>query len=399
MKVNVIGLGHVGLPTAILLANQENFVVGSDINSKLIEDLNNKALRIDDEKLKQVYLNAFNTTLFFDTIPCCADIHIIAVPTPFIEATKKVDLKYIYNVINQLIQLDQEDLLIVIESTISPGTINHLKVKYGQLNKNIGFVHSPERVMPGNTYNELINNDRTIGADDLMTFERVESLYKHFVKGKIIYTNIISAELSKVLENTYRDVNIAFANEVAILCRKLGLDVNKVIQVANHHPRVNILTPGPGVGGHCIPVDPWFLVGEFPEDTKLIRAAREVNDKMPQYVKSRILEIVNDNHLELSEVGLYGLTYKANIKDFRESPSLKILDLFKSTLGIDLHSFDPFNYEGAQKDIVFDSFLEKIKLIVVLVDHSHLSQKLEQIKDKLIFDTKNTAKLEKVIGL
>lgn len=399
MKINVIGLGHVGLPTAILLANEENIVIGSDLNIELVNSLKNKTFTISDERLKQHYFNVLDKMLFFEPMPCIADIHIIAVPTPFIKDTKKVDLSFIYSVLNQLIQLGQKELLIIIESTISPGTINHLKNKYSQTNQKITFAHSPERIMPGNTYNELVNNDRTIGTDDLIIFKKIESLYKHFLKGNIIQTDVLTAELSKVIENSYRDVNIAFANEIAIICHKLNLDVYKVIQVANRHPRVNILTPGPGVGGHCIPVDPWFLVGDFPDNSKLIRMAREVNDMMPEYIKSRILAIVEEKELQLTEVGLYGLTYKANVKDFRESPSIKILDIFKSSLGIKLHSFDPFNYEVEEIDLAFGSFLKNIRMIVVLVDHAHIGQKLEQIKDKLVFDTKNSINLEKVIRL
>lgn len=400
MIINVIGLGHVGLPTAILLSNENSTVIGCDLNIELIDSLNNKSYEIDDENLKQHYhFRTIKKNLFFQVNPCVADIHIIAVPTPFIETTKKVDLVHIYSVLEQLIQLDQDELLIVIESTISPGTISHLKKRFSHSNKYITFAHSPERVMPGNTYNELVNNNRTIGTDDPIIFERLESIYKQFVKGNIIHTDVLSAELSKVIENSFRDVNIAFANEVAIICRKLNLDVNKVIRLANQHPRVNILTPGPGVGGHCIPVDPWFLVGDFPENTRLIRAAREVNDKMPEYIKSRIFEIVKEKNLHFNQVGLYGLTYKANVRDFRESPSIKILDIFKSSLGLDLHSFDPLNYEEKETDIAFDFFLNKIRLFVILVDHSHLSQNLDKLKDKLIFDTKNSVNLDNVIRL
>jgi len=399
MTINVIGLGHVGLPTAILLASGESNVIGSDSNMELIKVLKSNTAVLNDDNLKNIYYTSLNKNLFFDNIPCNADMHIIAVPTPFIKESKKVDLSFIYSVLDQLIQLDQEELLIIIESTIPPGTINHLKDKYSKFDRNISFAHSPERVMPGDTYKELVYNDRTIGTDDLNTFNKIKTLYEQFSKGNIIHTDILSAELSKVLENTYRDINIAFANEIAIICNKLNLDVNKVIRIANHHPRVNILSPGPGVGGHCIPVDPWFLVGDFPEETRLIRTAREVNDKMPEYIRFRILEIVKEYNLNLSEVGLYGLTYKANVKDFRESPSIKILELFEVNDGIKLNSFEPFNYEGEEINIAFDSFLKKIKLIVVLVEHSHLSQKLEQISEKLIFDTKNSLKLNKVIGL
>lgn len=399
MKINVIGLGHVGLPTAILLATKENTVIGSDLNHKLIHSLKDKAAEIYDKNLKKQYLNVTNKFLFFDTSPVNAEIHIIAVPTPFIDVTKKVDLTYIYSVLDQLMSIDQTELLIIIESTVSPGTINHLKKIYTHPNKKIVFVHSPERVMPGNTYHELIHNDRTIGTDNEDTFHLIKSLYQKFAKGNIIHTDILSAELSKVLENTYRDINIAYANEIAIICNKLNLDVNKVIELANNHPRVNILSPGPGVGGHCIPVDPWFLVGDFPDNTKLIRTAREVNDRMPEYIKSRIVGIIEENQLNLSEVGLYGLTYKENILDFRGSPSLKILELFKSSLGVDLKSFDPYYFEGEERDIAFESFLRNIKLIVVLVNHTHLSLNLNLIKDKLIFDTKNVVKLERVIKL
>lgn len=399
MKINVIGLGHVGLPIAILLANEQNTVIGSDLNVELIISLNEKSNKLTDHNLKEHFLKVFDKMLFFETEPVPADFHIIAVPTPFIESTKKIDLNLIYNVLDQLIRLEQDELNVVIESTISPGTINHLKNKYSHLNNKITFAHSPERVMPGNTYNELVYNSRTLGTDDFDTFKKIKYLYESFTEGEIVHTDILSAEMSKVIENTYRDINIAFANEIAIICNKLNLDVNKVIEIANLHPRVNILSPGPGVGGHCIPVDPWFLVGDFPDNTKLIRTAREVNDRMPEYIKSRIVGIIEENQLNLSEVGLYGLTYKENILDFRGSPSLKILELFKSSLGVDLKSFDPYYFKGEERDIAFESFLRNIKLLVVLVNHTHLSLNLHLIKDKLIFDTKNVVKLDRVIKL
>lgn len=399
MKINVIGLGHVGLPLAILLANEQNTVIGSDLNVELINSLNEKSNKLTDHNLKEHFLKVFDKMLFFETEPVPADFHIIAVPTPFIESTKKIDLNLIYNVLDQLIRLEQDELNVVIESTISPGTINHLKNKYSHLNNKITFAHSPERVMPGNTYNELVYNSRTLGTDDFESFKKIKTLYESFTLANIVHTDILSAELSKVIENTYRDINIAFANEIAIICNKLNLDVSKVIEVANLHPRVNILSPGPGVGGHCIPVDPWFLVGDFPDDTKLIRAAREVNDKMPEYIKSRILNIVYSHNLSLDDVGLYGLTYKENVNDYRESPSLKILDSFKSTHGKDLKSFDPFSHEPKELDSNFRIFLNGIKLIVILVHHDHLTLNLEQIKEKVIFDTRNKIQLSKVIKL
>jgi UDP-N-acetyl-D-mannosaminuronic acid dehydrogenase len=399
MIINVIGMGHVGLPTAILLAHYGNRVIGTDNNDELIKSLVSKTKIIDDEFLRQYYFSSVGSSLFFNNVPVTAEIHIIAVPTPFNKETKKVDLNYIYNVIDQLILLNQKEFLIVVESTISPGTINHLKLKYNQVNKKISFAHSPERVMPGNTYYELINNNRTIGADNIETFNVIKNLYKEFVKGEITHTDILSAELSKVIENTFRDVNIAFANEIAIICNKLKLDASKIIEVANLHPRVNILSPGPGVGGHCIPVDPWFLVGDFPENTQLIRAAREVNDKMPEYIKLRILSISDYYNLSLNDIGLYGLTYKENVKDFRESPSFRILESFKSTHGINLKSFDPFNHEPEALDSNFLMFLKGIKLIVILVHHDHLRLNIEFIKEKMIFDTKNKIHYSHVIKL
>lgn len=399
MKINVIGLGHVGLPTAILLANKKNVVIGSDVNQNLIRDLKNKNSELNDNELNSLYLLRANTNLFFEPKPVTADMHIIAVPTPFIEATKKVDLTFINGVLDQLVSLEQEEIFVVIESTISPGTVAILSQKYANSKKKIIFAHSPERVLPGNTYHELVNNNRTIGANNIEEFRIIKSVYEEITNGEIIYTDILTAELSKVLENTYRDINIAFANEIAIICRKLNLDVNNVIQIANRHPRVNILSPGPGVGGHCIPVDPWFLVGDFPDDTKLIRAARNVNDNMPIYIVNRIIDLIDIHDLKLNDVGLYGLTYKENINDFRESPSLKILELINNQKGVLLKSFDPYNYDKENLDISFENFMSGIKLIVILVNHEHLYRNLYSIEQKIVFDTKNSIKSEKVIKL
>jgi UDP-N-acetyl-D-mannosaminuronic acid dehydrogenase len=283
---------------------------------------------------------------------------------------------------------------------VSPGTIQKLKDCFLFQSKKIEFVHAPERILPGNLFHELVNNSRTIGSDNPILGKEVEALYRSFTKGEIIHTNIITAELSKVVENTFRDVNIAFANELAIISHEMSVDVYELISVANYHPRVNILKPGPGVGGHCIPVDPWFLVGDYPNLTKLIRSAREVNDEMPLFILRRAREILQKNSIDISRVGVYGLTYKADLSDTRESPSIQFIDLFTKEFGFAPFVYDPMirggKYNSQQS---FEEFLFKINFLIVMVDHSHLKDNVDKLLGKIIFDTKRVVFLDGVIRL
>src|SRR5699024_8681006 len=229
----------------------------------------------------------------------------------------------------------ENDPIIVIESTVSPGTHDkYIRPIFDErglvLGKDVHLVHAPERILPGNMIFELVNNSRTIGADNIEIGEKVRNYYKSFCKADIVVTDIKTAEMTKVVENTFRDINIAFANELAKICREDDMDVYEIIKIANMHPRVNILQPGPGVGGHCISVDPWFLVGDYPDLTNLILTARHVNNSMPVHVLKRMHDIMNENNIkDYSKVGIYGLTYKENVDDTRESPALQLLRIEK----------------------------------------------------------------------
>ena len=239
---------------------------------------------------------------------------------------------------------------------------------------------------------ELRRNSRTIGADDPQTAQTVSRIYSSFCEGELVLTDIRTAEMTKVVENTFRDINIAYANELAKICRSGGMDVYEIIRIANKHPRVNILSPGPGVGGHCISVDPWFLVGDYPGLANIILAARKINDSMPEFVLGRIRDIMDENGIDdVSRVGLYGLTYKEDVDDTRESPTLQLLESMRRHLSSGIKVYDPF----VSEDIVpnqyhsFDDFLRDVDMVVIMVGHSQIKDNPEKLKGKIIFDTRN----------
>jgi UDP-N-acetyl-D-mannosaminuronic acid dehydrogenase len=400
MKINVVGIGYVGLPLAVMLANTGNTVIGTDKNRDLILQLDNGQFKHEDEIINEILYSNINKTLTFSESVSIADFHFLAVPTPFVKSSKKIDKSFLIEVINQILDLQQEVFNIVIESTISPGTIDSLKLYFNSRNRLINFIHSPERILPGDTYNELVNNSRTIGSDNYDLAKRVEDLYKAFVKGRIIHTDIVTAELSKVIENTYRDVNIALANEIAMISHEIGVDVKELIEICNFHPRVNILNPGPGVGGHCIPVDPWFLVGDYPNITNLIYAARRTNDYMPTYVFNRLRKYINQYNIDSLRIGIYGLTYKANINDTRESPSAELYRIISEELLNEPKVFDPMliAIELSQSKM-FDEFLNQIDLVIIMVDHNHIKINAQRLNGKIVFDTKRCLDIEGVIYL
>ena len=258
--------------------------------------------------------------------------------------------------------------------------------------EDIHLVHAPERIIPGNMVYELLHNSRTIGADDRRIGEKIKAVYQSFCQNEIEVTDIRTAEMTKVVENTYRDINIAFANELLKICRSNDMDVNEIIRIANKHPRVNILTPGPGVGGHCISVDPWFLVGDYPQLARMIRLARETNDAMPGYVLERVSALMKEHGLrDFSRVGFYGLTYKENVDDVRESPTLQLLERMEACLAQPPKTSDPMVattiVDGQYHD--FDAFLQDIDVLVVMVHHGHLDEQLDKVRNKLVFDTRN----------
>lgn len=401
--VNIVGLGYIGLPTALMFAQSGIEVVGTDYNKELVDKLNRGELTFDEKGMQELFDKARKNKITFSTEYQKTGIYIISVPTPFIKETKKIDPSYVVSAVNSVLDHCDDGAIIILESTVSPGTMDiyvrpEIEKRGLVAGKDVHLVHAPERIIPGNMVYELKNNSRTIGADSVEIAERVKKLYEHFCEAEIVLTDVRSAEMSKVVENTFRDINIAFANELARICRNDNMDVYEIIRIANKHPRVNILQPGPGVGGHCISVDPWFLVGEYPELTELIHSARDINDSMPDFVRKRILEIMKENNiLTMDKVGLYGLTYKENVDDVRESPTLQLLDSLRENLNHGVRVFDPHVKKKLVDEQImnFEEFLEGLELVVIMVGHDHIRDHIEKIEDLVVFDTKNVTGLKK----
>jgi UDP-N-acetyl-D-mannosaminuronic acid dehydrogenase len=403
MKViNIIGLGYIGLPTALMFAKSGLEVVGTDYNHDLVNSLSEGRLTFEEEGLEDLFQCAINNGIKFSTEYKKTHTYILAVPTPYIKKNKKLDPKYVISAVNSVLDVCEKGAYIIIESTISPGTVDRyirpeIKKRDYVIGEDIHLLHAPERIIPGNMIYELEHNSRTIGADNLEIGEKVKGLYSSFCKSEITVTDIRSAEMSKVVENTYRDINIAFANELAKICRTDNMDVYEVIRIANMHPRVNILQPGPGVGGHCISVDPWFLVGDYPDLTNLILTSRKINDSMPTHVLSRIREIMREYDIKnIKKVGLYGLAYKENVDDTRESPTLQLLDKLDEHLAFGVKVYDPIIKNKVVEDqyMNFEEFLNEIEILVIMVAHDHIKKNMENIKGKLILDTKNICPFE-----
>ena len=396
-KLNVIGLGYIGLPTSLMFAANGIKVVGTDLNTKLVDTLNEGKLTFEEEGLEEVFNTALSKGIEFKTEYEKTNRYIITVPTPYMAVSKQIDAKYVIAATKQVLEVCEPNTILVIESTISPGTIDKfvrpiIEEKGLKIGEDIHLVHAPERIIPGKMVYELEHNSRTIGADSKEIGEEVKSWYESFCRNEIVVTDIKTAEMSKVVENTFRDINIAFANELAKMCDKEGMDIYELIRIANKHPRVNILTPGPGVGGHCISVDPWFLVGDYPDIVNVVLGAREVNDSMPQYVFDKIHKIMKENNIkDYSKVGLYGLTYKENVDDMRESPTLQLLDIFEKYNIDDVKIYDPFikekKFEGQVMDL--DNFLNGTELVAVLVSHDEIRNNEELLNNKIVYDTRN----------
>lgn len=402
--INVIGLGYIGLPTALMLAKGGIEVVGTDINKELIDSLSQQKLTFEEEGLEELFQKAISNNIKFSTEYQKSDIYIIAVPTPYNNSSKKLEPKYVISAINKILDVCKKGAILIIESTVSPGTIDkHIRpeiIKRGLvLGEDVHLIHAPERIIPGNMIYELEHNSRTIGADNYKIGEKIKDIYLSFCKGEILITDIRTAEMSKIVENTYRDVNIAFANELAKICRADNMDVYEIIRIANKHPRVNILQPGPGVGGHCISVDPWFLVGDYPDLTNLILTARKTNDSMPTHVLGRIRDIMREHKInDISKIGLYGLAYKENVDDTRESPTLQLLKKMDEHLAFGVKVFDPFIKTRIvdHQFLNFEDFLNEIEILVIMTAHDHIKENMGLIKDKLILDTKNICDFAKV---
>ncbi|MDY0277400.1 MAG: nucleotide sugar dehydrogenase [Acholeplasma sp.] len=395
--INVIGLGYIGFPTSLMLASKGYKVIGTDYNEDLINRLNMGQIPFEEKGIEDLFKLSKMNKIEYSAEYQKADIYLIAVPTPYNKSTKKIDVSYILNSICSILKVCNPNAIIIIESTISPGTIDIVLKPYIEsfgytIGKDIHLVHAPERIIPGNMIYELTHNSRTIGADNPIIGDKIADIYRKITSGDVIVTNIKTAEMTKVVENTYRAINIAFANELAKIARFDNMDVYEIIRICNMHPRVNILSPGPGVGGHCIPVDPWFLVGDYPNLTPLIKNALEINESMPDYVLARALEISHENGIQdISRIGIYGLTYKENVDDYRESPSIQLLNSQIRHLAEPLKIYDPNISRKISKNQYFDliTFLDDVDMVIIMVKHDEILRKLELFKNKIIFDTQN----------
>lgn len=406
-KINVVGLGYIGLPTALMFASHGIEVVGTDYNAELVNTLNAGKTTFEEEGLSELFADALAGGIKFTTEYIPTDVYIVSVPTPYDKDSKKIDPKYVVSAVKSVMAVCPKGATVVVESTVSPGTIDRfvrpvIEENGFVIGEDINLVHAPERIIPGNMVYELEHNSRTIGADSKEIGEKIKSLYSSFCKGEIVVTDIRTAEMTKVVENTFRDINIAFANELAKICRSDNMDVYEIIRIANKHPRVNILQPGPGVGGHCISVDPWFLVGDYPGLANIILAARKINDSMPEFVLGRIREIMDENGItDVSRVGLYGLTYKEDVDDVRESPALQLLESMRNHLGGKIRAYDPFVEKRLCDGQVFDfdEFLNEVDIVVVMTSHTHIKENTSRLADKIVFDTRNIIPGDKVYKL
>ncbi|MAD01318.1 UDP-N-acetyl-D-mannosamine dehydrogenase [Pseudomonas abyssi] len=342
--ISMIGLGYIGLPTAAAFASRKVKVIGVDVNPHAVETINKGQIHIVEPDLDMVVHSAVTEGYLRATLtPEPADAFLIAVPTPFKGDNHDPDLSYIESAAKAIAPVLQKGNLVILESTSPVGATEKMATWLAEARSDLTFPHThgeesdiriahcPERVLPGHVLRELVNNDRVIGGMTPKCSQLAAALYKIFVQGECVITNARTAEMCKLTENSFRDVNIAFANELSIICDKLDINVWELIGLANRHPRVNILQPGPGVGGHCIAVDPWFIVSKTPKESRLIRTAREVNDSKPEWVVKKVESAINE-HLKLFPektpsqvtVACLGLTFKADIDDLRESPALQI---------------------------------------------------------------------------
>jgi UDP-N-acetyl-D-mannosaminuronic acid dehydrogenase len=393
VKICVIGLGYIGLPTALLLSKKHQ-VIGCDVKDDIVSKINRKEMPFlepgMDDLLSESNIVASKT-------PVDSDVFIICVPTPFDKEVRMADLKYVKIALETITPYLKKGNLVVIESTITPGTCEKIAIPILErsdliVGKDIFLSHCPERAIPGKTMYEMVHNDRIVGGFDKKSTDFTADIYKSFVKGNIFKTNIRTAEFVKLIENTFRDVNIALANELAILSEDIGINVWEAIELANKHPRVNILSPGPGVGGHCIAVDPWFLT-EGSCNAKLISMAREINDGMPSYIVNKTKGILKSAGIKDPVVTILGVAYKGNIDDSRETPALKLIKLCERE-GWQVKIFDPFVKKFEYPIVSFEEAIAQSDVIIVEVDHDYFKsldpQKIrERVNHKIILDTKN----------
>lgn len=396
LKISILGMGYIGLPTAIAFARAGYTVYGFDVNQEVIDILKSGKIHIVEPDLQEAFDEALKSGRL---VPCSdlkkSDVYIISVPTPFKSDSlnhKLADLKYVESASKMVGEILEENNLVILESTVPPMTtklMTDILEKTSNISRNkFMTVHCPERVLPGKILYELEHNDRVIGAERLEAAELAKVIYDSMVKeGTCFITDDITAEMCKLVENTFRDVNIAFANELSIICDKLNIDVFELIKLANKHPRVNILTPGVGVGGHCLAVDPWFIVEKFPKEANIIRESRLMNDYKPRFIVNKIDKILLGNR-DLT-IGILGLAYKPDIDDLRESPAMEILEILKDK-GYKIIACEPnVNKEeiNGVKLYKFEEIIENSDYLILAQSHSEFKNKIEKLKDKKIYDS------------
>ena len=402
-KIVVMGLGYIGLPTASMLATKGHQVLGVDINEAAVNTINAGKIHIVEPDLDILVRSAVNSgNLKASLVPEEADTFIVSVPTPFKNGSsneKIPDISFVEAATRAIAPFLQAGNLVILESTSPVGTTERIRDIIGELRPDllpsahrpspVFIAHCPERVLPGHILRELVDNDRIIGGVDKASAEKARDLYKTFCNGGIFLTDSKTAEMAKLVENSSRDVNIAFANELSMICDKLGINVWELIGLANKHPRVNILQPGPGVGGHCIAVDPWFIVASAPDEARLIRTAREVNDAKPHWVLDKVK--AKSERFKNPVIGCLGLAFKANIDDLRESPAMEITrDLIKAGVGR-VMACEP-NVHGSFAEFPLyglGEVLQEADILVLLVDHEEFQGiDWELLKEKVLIDTR-----------
>ena len=379
-KIVVVGTGYVGLPAALMWARAGMSVVGVDINENVVRAINEGVMNINEQELRDLMADPIvKKNLSAQTTPCEGDVFVVAVPTPVDHARKTADLAFVESAVASFAPYLKKGNLVIIESTIPPRTCRDVvqpiieKTTGLKVPQDILLAHCPERILPGDIFREIVENDRLIGGVDEVSTHAAAEIYATFVKGQLHHTDDVSAELSKLMENTYRDVNIALANELAAICENLGADPRQVIGFANKHPRVKILNPGIGVGGHCIPVDPWFLREIAPYDSRLISTARLINDEVPLRVAGKIRRAVRG--VPQPRIVLLGCTYKRDCEDQRESPAFVVAEQLEKD-GYDFVHYDPFVHAKGYSSIA--EIAQGADLIAVLVPHTGMVAELSR---------------------
>lgn len=406
-KVSVVGLGYIGLPTAAVIASRGVEVVGVDVDPRIVNTLNEGHIHIVEPELDVLVRGAVHANRFRATLqPEEAEVFVIAVPTPFADGHKP-DLKYVESAARSIAPVLRQGSLVILESTSPVGTTRKMAEWLADARPDLTFpqqsgdiadvqvAYCPERVLPGKVLRELVENDRIIGGLSRRCTERATEFYQIFVAGSCLPTDANTAEMAKLTENAFRDVNIAFANELSLICDQLGINVWELIELANRHPRVNILQPGPGVGGHCIAVDPWFIVDSAPAHAKLIATARAVNDGKPHWVIDKVKRAAD--RFKNPVVACLGLSFKPNIDDLRESPALDIVEHLASEIGGRIIAVEPYvrnlppvlekhaNVEFADAARA----IEAADVVVLLVDHKEFKGiNRQSLNEKVVIDTR-----------